>query len=153
MIKRTKKSESLNMKTILTASLLMLTPCIGTFGQEQSRSTESNSSAVSERDLVKVSIMYPFAEGKTFDMEYYETSHMPMVASFIGSNLVRYTIEKGTASGIPSMPLPFIAIGTFYVKSLSEYKQAIAPNRDAIREDFANYTDVNPIIFISEMVR
>jgi uncharacterized protein (TIGR02118 family) len=139
------------MKTKPIALLLLLLPCIATFGQKQSN--ENDISTASEKGLVKVSIMYPFADGKTFNIEYYETTHMPMVAGFLGSNLVRYTIEKGTASGIPNMPLPFIAIGTFYVKSLSEYQQAIAPNKDAIRADFVNYTNVSPIILISEVVK
>jgi len=97
--------------------------------------------------------MYPYAEGKTFNMEYYETKHMPMVAKFLGSNLVKYTIEKGLASGIPNQPLPYMAIGIFYVKSLEEYQAAIAPNRDAIRADFANYCDVVPVILVSKVVK
>ncbi|GAA0559216.1 EthD family reductase [Chitinophaga japonensis] len=97
--------------------------------------------------------MYPYAGGKTFNMEYYETKHMPMVAGFLGSNLVKYTIEKGLSSGIPNQPLSFMAIGTFYVKSLSEYQAAIAPNRDAIRADFVNYTNVAPVILVSEVVK
>ena len=106
-----------------------------------------------EKGLTKISILYPYAEGKTFDMAYYETRHMPMVAGLLGSNLVKYTIEKGVASGIPNTPMPFLAVGTFYVKSLNEYQSAIAPNREAIRSDFSNYTDVSPIIFISEVIR
>jgi uncharacterized protein (TIGR02118 family) len=78
---------------------------------------------------------------------------MPMVAKFLGSNLVKYTIEKGVASGIPNQPLPYLAIGTFYVKSLEEYQAAIGPNRDAIRADFVNYTNVAPVILVSEVVR
>ena len=109
--------------------------------------------AVVEKGLIKVSIMYPFAEGKTFNMEYYETRHMPMVAKFLGSNLVKYTIERGVASGIPGQPLPYMAIGTFYVKSLEDYQAAIGPNRDAIRADFANYTNIVPVILVSEVVR
>ena len=108
---------------------------------------------VAEKGLIKVSIMYPYAEGKTFDMEYYETKHMPMVAAFLGSNLIKYTIEKGLASGIPNQPLPFMAIGTFYVKSLSDYQTAIGPHRDAIRADFSNYTNISPVILVSEVVK
>lgn len=78
---------------------------------------------------------------------------MPMVAGYLGANLVKYTIEKGLASGIPNQPLPYLAIGTFYVKSLSDYPAAIAPNREAIRADFANYTNVAPIIVVSEVVK
>ncbi|MBX2896440.1 MAG: EthD family reductase [Cyclobacteriaceae bacterium] len=136
------------MKSLLLAALLLLFICnIGLSQENQGNST------VIEKGLTKISIIYPYAEGKTFDIAYYETKHMPMVAALLGSNLVKYTIEKGVASGIPNTPLPFMAIGTFYVKSLSDYQAAIAPNREAIRSDFPNYTNASPIIFISEVIR
>jgi uncharacterized protein (TIGR02118 family) len=142
------------MKFRILVSFLLLTITIASFSQEkQSRKSKGRNSGVAEKGLIKVSVMYPFAEGKTFNMEYYETKHMPMVANFLGSNLVKYTIEKGLASGIPNQTLPYMAIGTFYVKSLSDYQGAIGPNRDAIRADFANYTDITPVILVSEIVR
>ena len=142
------------MKIKLILSVLLLITCLAGFSQEkQSRKTKKNSSAALEKGLIKVSVMYPFAEGKTFDMEYYETNHMPMVAKFLGSNLVKYTIEKGVANGIPNTPLPFMAIGIFYVKNLGDYQAAIGPNRDAIRSDFPNYTNVIPVILVSEIIR
>ena len=142
------------MKVRLIISLLLLTASFAAFGQEkQSRKSKKTASSAAEKGLVKVSVMYPFAEGKTFNMEYYETKHMPMVAGFLGSNLVKYTIEKGVGNGIPNQPLPYMAIGTFYVKSLSDYQAAIGPNRDAIRADFSNYTNVAPVILISEVVK
>src|SRR5580704_485838 len=135
------------MKLKLIVSSLLLFACFTAFSQEK------QGMVVAEKGLIKVSILYPYAEGKTFNMEYYETKHMPMVAAFLGSNLVKYTIEKGLASGIPNQPLPFMAIGTFYVKSLSDYQAAIGPNRDAIRADFPNYTNINPVILVSEVVK
>ena len=142
------------MKFKLIALVLMLTVIITSFTKEKQTAVSNNyNSAFDDKGLFKVSIMYPYAEGKTFNMEYYETKHMPMVAGFLGQNLVKYTIEKGVSSGIPNQPLPYMAIGTFYVKNIDEYKAAIAPNRDAIRADFANYTNVAPIILISEVVR
>lgn len=142
------------MKARLILSLLLLTASVASFSQEKSsRKAKKHDAAIAEKGLIKVSVMYPFAEGKTFNMEYYETKHMPMVAGYLGSNLVKYTIEKGLASGIPNQPLPYMAIGTFYVKSLTEYQAAIAPNRDAIRADFANYTTIAPVILVSEVVR
>lgn len=142
------------MKIKIILSCLLLLMCLAGFSQEkESGKGKKKSSAVIEKGLVKVSVMYPFAEGKTFNMEYYETKHMPMVAGFLGSNLVKYTIEKGTASGIPNTPLPFMAIGSFYVKDLAAYQAAIAPNRDAIRADFPNYTNAAPVILVSEVVK
>ncbi|GAB3936168.1 EthD family reductase [Larkinella terrae] len=135
------------MKFNLLVPFLLLIICSVAFGQEK------RNTATVEKGLIKVSIMYPYAEGKTFNMEYYETRHMPMVAGFLGTNLVKYTIEKGLSSGIPNQPLPFMAIGTFYVKSLSDYQAAIAPNRDAIRADFPNYTNISPVILVSEVVK
>lgn len=137
------------MRFKLILSFFLLATYFTAFGQEK----QAENITVTEKGLIKISIMYPYAEGKTFNMEYYEAKHMPMVAGFLGSNLVKYTIEKGISSGIPNQPLPFIAIGTFYVKNLSEYQAALAPNRDAIRADFANYTSVMPVILVSEIVR
>lgn len=142
------------MKHTLILSLLFLITYFPVFSQEkQSPAGSDHNSGVVEKGIIKISVMYPFEEGKTFDMEYYETEHMPMVAGYLGSNLVKYTIEKGLSSGIPDTPLPYIAIGTFYVKNLSDYQEAIGPNRDAIRSDFPNYTDITPVILISEVVR
>jgi uncharacterized protein (TIGR02118 family) len=142
----------MNLKLIV--SFFLLITSFAAFSQEkQSRKSKKHSAAVAEKGLIKVCVMYPFAEGKTFNMVYYETKHMPMVAAYLGSNLVKYTIEKGLASGIPNTPLPFMAIGTFYVKSLSDYQAAIGPNRDAIRADFPNYTNTVPVILVSEVVR
>lgn len=142
------------MKLSLIVSFLLLTTSFAAVSQEkQSRKSKNHNSAAAEKGLIKVSVMYPFAEGKTFNMEYYESKHMPMVAGYLGSNLVKYTIEKGIASGIPNQPLPYMAIGIFYVKSLADYQAAITPNRDAIRADFPNYTNIAPVILVSEVVK
>jgi uncharacterized protein (TIGR02118 family) len=142
------------MKVKLILSVLLMFASVSAFSQEkQPGKAKKQKQTVVEKGLIKVSVMYPYAEGKTFNMDYYETKHMPMVAGYLGSNLVKYTIEKGTASGIPNTPLPFMAIGTFYIKDLKAYQDAIAPNRDAIRADFPNYTNVAPVILVSEVVR
>jgi uncharacterized protein (TIGR02118 family) len=138
----------------IIVSILLVIVSIAGFSQEkQSGKAKKRNSTEVEKGLIKVSVMYPYAEGKTFNMEYYETKHMPMVAGYLGANLIKYTIEKGVASGVPNQPLPYMAIGTFYVKNLGDYQAAIAPNRDAIRADFPNYTNVAPVIFVSEVVK
>ena len=142
------------MKRILIISFLLAVTCLAAVGQgKQSRKAKKERPAVEEKGLIKITVMYPFAEGKTFNMEYYEATHMRMVAGFLGSNLVRYTIEKGIANGAPGQPLPYMAIGTFYVKNLAEYQAAIGPNIDKIRADFANYTNAAPVVLVSEVVK
>ncbi|WP_209401419.1 EthD family reductase [Pseudozobellia sp. WGM2] len=142
------------MKFKLIVSVLILTINYNGLSQNKSSTKINNrSSETSKIGQIKVSIMYPFSEDTTFDMKYYETKHMPMVAEYLGSNLVNYTIEKGLASGAPNTPMAFIAIGTFYVKNLSDYQASIGSNIDTIRSDFANYTDIRPVILISEIIK
>ena len=104
-----------------------------------------------ENELFKVVILYPNGEGKTFDMDYYESKHMPMVAGFLGKNLKFYEIDKGISGSTPNDKVPYLAVGYFYVKDVAEYNKAIGQNRDAVISDIKNYTNIQPIIQISEI--
>src|SRR5690349_21540898 len=97
-------------------------------------------SSSSGNELFKVAILYPSGEGKTFDMDYYESKHMPMVAGLLGKNLKFYEIDKGIAGRTPTDKVPYLAVGYFYVKDVAEYNKVIGQHRDAIITDFKNYT-------------
>lgn len=101
--------------------------------------------------MFKVEVLYPNGEDKAFDMDYYEKKHMPMVAGLLGKNLSFYEINKGIAGRTPNDKVPFVAIGYFYVKDVAEYNKAIAQNRDRVVSDFKNYTNIQPMIQISEI--
>lgn len=101
--------------------------------------------------MFKVAILYANGDGTTFDMEYYEQQHMPMVAGFLGDNLKLYEIDKGISGRTPDSQAPFVAVGYFYVEDVAAYHAAIAQNRDAIVGDFKNYTNVQPVVQISEI--
>ena len=47
--------------------------------------------------------------------------------------------------------MPFLAIGYFYISDIAEYNKAIAQNRDAVISDFKNYTNIQPVVQISEI--
>jgi uncharacterized protein (TIGR02118 family) len=102
-------------------------------------------------ELFKVAVLYPNGEGKTFDMDYYESKHMPMVAEFIGKNLKFYEIDKGIAGRTPNDKIPYLAVGYFYVKDIAEYNKAIGQHREAVISDFKNYTNIQPVIQVSEV--
>jgi len=104
-----------------------------------------------EVGMFKVAILYPNGDDKTFDMDYYEKKHMPMVAGFLGKNLRFYEIDKGIAGRAPNAKAPFVAIGYFYVSDVAEYNKAIAQNIDTIISDFKNYTNIQPVVQISEI--
>ena len=101
--------------------------------------------------MFKVAILYPNGEDKTFDMDYYEKKHMPMVAGFIGKNLKFYEIDKGISGRTPTDKAPYVAIGYFYVYDIDKYNKSIAQNRDAVVADFKNYTNIQPVVQINEI--
>ena len=108
-------------------------------------------SSTPQTGMFKVAILYPNGDDKTFDMDYYEKKHMPMVAGFLGKNLKFYEIDKGIAGRAPTDKVPFVAVGYFYVTDVAEYNKAIAQNRDAVVSDFKNYTNIQPVVQISEI--
>jgi len=115
------------------------------------KTSEMKHSSRPETGMFKVAILYPNGEDKTFDMDYYEKKHMPMVAGFLGKNLKFYEIDKGIAGRTANDKVPFVAIGYFYISDVTEYNKAIAQNRDAVISDFKNYTNIQPVVQINEI--
>jgi uncharacterized protein (TIGR02118 family) len=118
------------------------------FGCQQN---ESTSNTKIKKGMIKMAIFYPNGEGKTFDMDYYSTKHMPMAASLFGDSLKAMSIDKGLASGTPDQPVPYLAIGYFYFENLSALQNTLGPHRDKLRADIPNYTNIQPVIQISEV--
>lgn len=115
------------------------------------KTSQQKNSTRPETGMFKVAILYANGEDKTFDMDYYEKKHMPMVAGFLGKNLKFYEIDKGIAGRTPNDKVPFVTIGYFYVSDVAEYNKAIGQNREAIVSDFKNYTNIQPVVQISEI--
>src|ERR1700741_264882 len=82
------------------------------------KTSKINQSTIPKTGMFKVAILYPNGEDKTFDMDYYEKKHMPMVAGFLGKNLIYYEIDKGIAGRTPNDKAPYIAIGYFYINDV-----------------------------------
>ena len=117
-----------------------------------SQETMSDHTTMDTKGMVKITIMYPNGEGKTFDMDYYSSKHMPMLANLFGDALKRYEIDKGISGRTPEEPLPFLAIGYLFFESVSAYNAAFGPNAKKILGDIPNYTNIQPRVQISEVI-
>jgi uncharacterized protein (TIGR02118 family) len=106
-----------------------------------------------KKGMIKVAILYPNGEGKTFDMDYYSNKHMPQAAALFGDSLKAMSIDKGLASPIPGTPVPYLAIGYFYFESMSSCQNSMAAHSKTLRADVPNYTNITPFIQISEVQR
>jgi uncharacterized protein (TIGR02118 family) len=101
--------------------------------------------------LIKVSVLYPNAEGCRFDMNYYLNQHIPMVKQKLGPACKRMAVEEGIAGGAPGAPATYVAMGHLYFDSTDAFQTAFDPHAHAILADIPNYTNTQPIIQISEV--
>ena len=106
-----------------------------------------------KKGMIKVAILYPNGEGKTFDMDYYSTKHMPMAASLFGDSLKAMSIDKGLTGGTPNAPMPYLAIGYFYFENMSAFQHAMGDNSAKLRADVPNYTNIQPVLQVSEVLQ
>lgn len=104
-----------------------------------------------EPGIYIVSIMYPAGKDKTFNMDYYEKNHMPMMAGFIGKNLKYYQIDKGISGRAATDEAPYVAMCHFYVYDIAEYNKSVGQNIEAVRADIKNYTNIQPVVQVSKV--
>ncbi len=114
---------------------------------------KSTTAPKAKKGMVKVTILYPNDEGKTFDMDYYSNKHMPMVANLLGDSLKLLEIDKGISGRTPDEPIPYLAIGYLYFDQLSAYQNSFGPNAEKIVGDIPNYTNIQPVVQISEVLK
>ena len=102
--------------------------------------------------MIKVSVMYPATPGARFDHDYYRDKHMPMLKQKMGDACKSYTIDKGLAGGAPGSPAPYVGMCHIFCDSVESFQAAFGPHAKAIMADIANYTDLAPVMQISEVV-
>ncbi len=101
--------------------------------------------------MIKVTVFYPNADGKKFNMDYYCSKHIPMVQQKLGDALKGVAVEQGLGGAAPGSPATYIAMGHLYFDSAEAFQTAFGPHMAAIMEDTPNYTDIQPLIQISEV--
>jgi uncharacterized protein (TIGR02118 family) len=102
--------------------------------------------------MIKFNVLYPAAPGARFDRAYYREKHMPLLASRLGSACLYYTIDRGLAGGAPGAPSPFLASCSVASESVESLQRALGPHMQEILADIPNYTDAQPVVWVSEVV-
>lgn len=101
--------------------------------------------------MVKVSVLYPNGEGKRFDMDYYLTTHIPMVRKLLGAACTNIEVDQGIAGGTPGSKAPYVAVGHLFFNTIDDFMSSFEPNANAIVSDIPNYTDTTPVVQINEI--
>ena len=94
--------------------------------------------------MIKVSVLYPAAEGATFDHDYYRDHHVPLAVRTWG--LDGAEIDKG-------MDGPYVAAVHFRFESAEAMTAALSvPGSKDVTADVPNYTNITPVRQVSEIV-
>ncbi|HEX2942900.1 MAG TPA: EthD family reductase [Rhodopila sp.] len=101
--------------------------------------------------MIKVSVLYPGGSDTKFDMNYYTTSHMPMVQKTLGPACKKIAVEQGIAGGAPGAPPTYVAMGHLYFDSVADFQSGFAEHGAKFMADVPNYTNSQPVIQISEV--
>lgn len=101
--------------------------------------------------MITVNVLYPNEDGSKFDMNYYLTSHIPMVQKLLGSALKGVVVEQGLGGGAPGTKAAYSTICHLRFDSVEAFQSAFGPHAPAIQKDIANYSSVPPVIQISDV--
>ncbi|WP_198675220.1 EthD family reductase [Pleomorphovibrio marinus] len=106
-----------------------------------------------KKGMIKLSVLYPNGEGKTFDMDYYRDKHIQLVGRLLGDHLKGVAVETGLAGlGEPDTPAPYIVCGHLYFDSMSDLQKSVSANLDQMVGDIPNFTNIQPVVQVAEVV-
>jgi uncharacterized protein (TIGR02118 family) len=102
--------------------------------------------------MIKVSVMYPNNHAGRFDHDYYRYKHLPLIKSRMGAALKYYTIDKGLAGETPGALATYVGMCHLLCDSVEAYQSSFGPHAQELSGDIRNFTDVTPVVQISEVV-
>jgi uncharacterized protein (TIGR02118 family) len=101
--------------------------------------------------MIRVNVLYPNQSGATFDMNYYLSKHMPMVQQKMGAALKGMTVDQGLSGGLPGTEAANHVIASLLFDSVETFQNAFLPVAAEIQGDIPRYTNIAPVIQISEV--
>lgn len=101
--------------------------------------------------MIKVSVMYPNTPGARFDHAYYRDRHMVLLRELVGASCRSAAVDKGVGGG-GKAPAPFVAMCHLEFDSVEAFQAGFGPHAKALMADTPNYTDIVPVMQISEVV-
>ncbi|MBB4125390.1 uncharacterized protein (TIGR02118 family) [Xanthomonas translucens] len=102
--------------------------------------------------MIKVSVMYPYTAGARFDHDYYRDKHMPLLKARMGDACRYYTVDKGLSGGAPGSDPTYVGMCHIFSDSVDAFQAGFGPHADEILGDIKHYTDLTPVMQISEVV-
>ncbi|MDQ3726556.1 MAG: EthD family reductase [Actinomycetota bacterium] len=101
--------------------------------------------------MIRVTAFYENRPGSRFDMAYYCDRHTPMVLRLLGEACRGATIDEGIGSAEPGAPARYVAMAHFLFDSIESFQAAFGASAETIFADIPNYTDIQPVLQVSNV--
>ena len=101
--------------------------------------------------MINLTVLHPYVENKKFDMDYYLNVHIPHIKAIGGKKIKNIYIEKGLSGLKPNSPPSFKVIIHLSFESKEDCEELLAKVGKLPTDDTANFTEVTPILQISEI--
>ena len=102
----------------------------------------------------QITVLYPHASDATFNMDYYLTHHMPLVAEQFGPyNFKGYSVCRIKGIPKPDMtmdPGPYSVQALLNFDSLADFQAALEASAEKVMGDVPNFSNKSPTLLIGE---
>ena len=104
--------------------------------------------------MIKISILYPNNKGARFDMRYYVETHMPLAIELLSAHpgFKGVSVERGLGGLVSGADAVHVAMCHFLFESTEDFMAAFTPHAAVLQGDIPNYTNIEPIIEVNEVV-
>lgn len=85
-------------------------------------------------------------------MDYYLRVHIPLAKKLLGSEMRDVTVETGLNAGRPNSISRYAVVARMTFDSLEAFYKVIVPALDTLSADIPKYTNITPVIQISETI-
>jgi len=104
--------------------------------------------------MVRISIQYPNKQDSRFDFTYYVEKHMPISIKLLSAHpgFKEVSVERGVGGANPEAAPTYIAACHYLFNSVEDFMAVFAPNAEVLQRDMPNYTDIEPVIQVNEVL-
>lgn len=103
--------------------------------------------------MVRVSVLYANSDGSHFDVDYYKHKHMKLVQERLDPfGLTGCEVDAGVP-GLDGSSPPYLAIGYMFFESVDAFREGFSRVGEELVADVPNYTNVAPVIQISDYTK
>ena len=102
--------------------------------------------------MIDVTIAYPAGQGRTFNMDSYLKTQIPLFQTRMGAAMKTIRVSRGIGGSTPRSPAAFEAMVHATFDSAEVFATPFAPHAAELQGDAPNYTNIQPVVQISEVL-